>query len=436
MHPKSPPSCACNKKTLPLRKIFKMENHKRGNLVLLAGVLFNLSVGVLYAWSVLKTKLIASVADGGWGWSSTEAGLPYTVAIVFFAVGLLVGGRIQDKIGPRWVVTTGGALVGLGMILSGYVGNSVTGITVCFGFITGIGIGLGYGCVTPPALKWFHPSKKGLISGLIVGGFGIAPVYFAPVMNVLLNNFDIQKALLFMGIAVAVISIPIAQFVKNPPVGYIPQAPEGLKQSTATKPSVDITWKEMVKTKQFYLLFTMLLLSSSVGLMIIGNMSKIANTQIGITNTALLAIIVSFLAITNTAGRVFGGLMSDKIGRVNALFVVFALQSINMAGFVFYQNLPALIIGIVLVGFSYGTLLSVFPSMIADLYGLKNYGTNFGVLYLSWGLAGVVAPIAADIIYDLNGNFHTAYVIAAIMMVLMVGVNALFMKANRSAKHC
>ena len=175
----------------------------------------------------------------------------------------------------------------------------------------------------------------------------------------------------------------------------------------------------------------MFLLSSSVGLMMVGNMSKIAKTQIGITDTAILAVLVSFLAITNTSGRVLGGLMSDKIGRVNALFVVFALQMLNMACFALYQNLPALIAGIILVGFCYGTLLSVFPSITADLYGLKNYGTNYGVLYLGWGLAGVVAPIAADIIYDANGSFGVAYIVAAVMMGLMVCVNALFRKASQ-----
>ena len=237
-----------------------------------------------------------------------------------------------------------------------------------------------------------------------------------------------------MGIAVAAISIPIAQLIKNPPAGYTPPTPEKLKQAVAVKPSVDVTWRSMVKTKQFYLLFIMFLLSSSVGLMIIGNMSKIAKTQIGISDTALLAILVSFLAVTNTAGRVLGGLMSDKIGRVNALFVVFALQALNMACFMFYQSLPALSIGIILVGFSYGTLLSVFPSITADLYGLKNYGTNYGVLYLAWGLSGVVAPMVADVIFDIHGNFHMAYVVAAVMMAAMVFVNVLFKRANRIAQ--
>lgn len=406
-------------------------SQKNANLVLLGCILFNLSIGVLYAWSVIKSRLTASLGEGGWEWTSQQAGLPYTVAIVFFAIGLLVGGRIQDKIGPRKVVTVGGFLTGLGLILSGLVGNNPMGITLCYGMVTGLGIGFGYGCVTPPALKWFHPSKKGLVSGLIVGGFGIAAVYLAPLANQLLDNFGIEKTLLYLGIMVVVISVPLAQLIKNPPAGYTPAVPANLKASAA-KTSVDLTWKEMLKTKRFYLLFIMFLLSSSVGLMIIGNISKIAKTQVGITDTAFLAILVSFLAITNTSGRVLGGLMSDKIGRVNALFVVFILQALNMVGFVFYQSLATLIIGITLVGFSYGTLLSVFPSMTADQYGLKNYGTNYGILYLAWGLAGVVAPMIADIIYDANGNFTMAYIVCAVMMAVIVFVN-LLLKADLAA---
>jgi MFS family permease len=405
---------------------------KKAILILTAGVLFNLSIGALYAWSVFKTRLTASEGLGGWGWTSAEAGLPYTLAIVFFAIGLLVGGRIQDKTGPRWVVTAGGALVSLGLILSGIAGDNAAGITVCFGIITGIGIGFGYGCITPTALKWFHPSKKGLISGLIVGGFGIAPVYFAPLTNVLLNNFGIEKTFIYMGAGIMLISIPIAQLIRIPPAGYVPAVPKNVKQSISkSTPPVDFTWKEMVKTKRFYLLFIMFLASSSVGLMIIGNMSKIANTQIGITDTAFLALIVSFLAITNTFGRVLGGMMSDKIGRVNALFVVFALQALNMTGFVFYQNVAALLLGIVAAGFCFGTLMSVFPAMTADQWGIKNYGMNYGIMYLAWGLSGVAAPVMADFIYDTSGSFTAAYIIAAVMLVLMIFINFLLKKDIR-----
>ena len=399
---------------------------KKANRVLLAGILFNLTIGVLYTWSVLKTKMTAPLAGGGWEWTSRQAGQPYTFAIVFFAIGLLVGGIAQDRVGPRPVATVGGALAGAGMILSGLMGNSVIGITICFGIVTGIGIGLGYGCVTPPALKWFHPGKKGMISGLIVGGFGIAAVYLAPLTTTLLSNFSISQTFIYLGIAVAIISVLIAQLVQNPPAGYVPEERRNKNETSAKAiPSVDYTWREMVKTKRFYLLFIMYLFSASVGLMIIGNMSKIASTQIGIADPGFLALMVAFLAITNTAGRVIGGMMSDRIGRVNALFVVFAMQAVNMVGFMFYRTIPALMAGIVAAGFSYGTLLSVYPSITADQYGLKNYGTNYGVLYLSWGLAGLVTPMIADVIYDASGNFNMAYVICAILLTAIIVVNCL-----------
>ncbi|MDR2244156.1 MAG: OFA family MFS transporter [Burkholderiales bacterium] len=405
------------------------EKQKKAKVVLLAGIFFNLAIGVLYAWSVLKTKMTAPIADGGWEWTSSEAGLPYTLAIVCFALGLLIGGKIQDKTGPRWLVTAGGAFVGLGLILSGLVGNSPVGVAVCFGVITGLGIGLGYGCVSPPALKWFHPSKKGIVSGLIVGGFGLAAVYFAPLTTVLLNNYGIEKTLIFLGVGIFIVSTCLAQLINNPPEAYTPAAPAHLKEAVAKSiVTVDVSTKEMLKTKRFYLMFVMFLLSASIGLMVIGNITKIASSQLQITDTAILAILVSFLAITNTFGRVLGGLMSDKIGRVNALFVVSVLQLINMIGFIYYQNMAALAVGIVLIGFCYGTLLSVFPALVVDQYGLKNYGGNYGVLFLSWGLSGVVAPLMTDYIYDTTGKFITAYIICAGMMAVVIFANFLLKK--------
>jgi MFS family permease len=344
---------------------------------------------------------------------------------------MLIGGRIQDRIGPRWVITAGGALVGLGLILAGLVGNSVVGVTLSFGVLAATGMGFGYGCVTPPALKWFHPSKKGLISGLIVGGFGLSAVYYAPLANALLQNFGVERTFIMIGVAIFAICVPIAQLIKNPPQGYIPAAPAKMKQANtgispaASSASADFTWKEMLGTNRFRMMFLMFVLASSVASMSTGNMTKIAETQANISDAAILAIIVSFLALTNTLGRVLGGQMSDKIGRINALFVVFVLQMLNMAAFAFYQNLPSLFLGIILVGFCFGTLVSVIPALCADQYGLKNFGLNYGILFLSWGLAGVIAPIIANIFFDATGSFNIAYIICAVMMGALIFVNYL-----------
>jgi len=410
---------------------------KRARVVLIAGVLFNLSIGMLYTWSIIRTHMMA-LPDGlatGWGWTSAQAGLPFTVAVAFFAIGLLIGGRIQDKIGPRWVVTAGGFLTGLGMIVSGLVGNSPVGVTVGFGVMTGIGMGFGYGCITPPALKWFHPSKKGLVSGLIVGGFGFGAVYFGPLASALLDNFGIERAFLFMGIGVAVVSVPIAQFIRNPPAGYAPEKPKKISE-TAAKSSggIDYTWREMVRTPRFYMMFAMFMITSSVGLMVIGNVTRIATMQAGITSPALLASLVSFMAIVNMAGRIIGGLVSDKIGQVNTLFIIFAVQIANMIGFMFYASLPALIVGITGVGLCFGALLSIFPALTAGQYGLKNYGANYGIMFLAWGLSGIAAPVLADYVYDTAGAFTAAYLICAVMMAIMLAINFLFRANAAKAK--
>ena len=400
----------------------------RAGIVLTACILFNLSIGVLYAWSVLKSRLIAPIADGGYGWTSSQAGLPYSVAIIINAVAVLIGGRIQDKIGPRWVMTAGGTLVGLGLILSGFAGNSVAGVTLCFGALTGVGMGFGYGCATPPALKWFHPSKKGLVSGLIVGGFGLSAVLYALITNALLGGLGIEKTLICLGAGALVISVSIAQLIKNPSPGYIPATPAKIGQAASSAQSADATLSEMIGAKRFRLMFLMFLLAASVGLMVIGNMTKIAETQVGVSDATLLAAIVSFLAIINSLGRVAGGQISDKIGRINALFLALALQMLNMAAFAFYRNLPALFVGIILVGYCYGSLLSVMPVLCADQWGLKNFGLNYGVLFLAWGFAGVIAPLIADLFYDATGSFNTTYIICAVMMGAMIFANYLLKK--------
>jgi len=375
------------------------------------------------------------IEEDGWGWTSSQAGLPYTIAILCFALGVLLGGRIQDKTGPRWVVTTGGFMVGLGLVLSGLIGDNPVGVAVFFGVVTGLGIGLGYGCVTPSALKWFHPSRKGFVSGCVVGGFGLGAVYLAPLASALLQQLSTQNTKLFMGIAVIVFSTIAAQFIKNPPEGYIPPEPMKkandaalVKQQTAASKKllpVDYTWKEMMKTKRFIMMFTLFLFSASVGLMVLGNITKIATNQAGITDAAILAGLVSLMAIMNFAGRIIGGIISDKIGRSNTLFVVLLLQLINIAAFSFYNTLPTITAGIIGIGLCFGAILSIFPALTADEFGLKNYGINYGIIYLAWGMSGVVAPVIADYFYDISKSFSTAYIICAVMMVVMIALNYL-----------
>ncbi len=142
-----------------------MKKFDRAMQILLAGFCINLCMGILYAWSVFKKALVVDL-----GWSNADASLPYTVAIITFSLSLLVAGILQDRMGPRRVLILGTVMVGLGMIVSSFA-TSPAMLIVTFGIMTGCGIGFGYACLSPSAMKWFHPSKKGLVNGLIAAGF-------------------------------------------------------------------------------------------------------------------------------------------------------------------------------------------------------------------------------------------------------------------------
>ncbi len=255
------------------------------------------------------------------------------------------------------------------MIISSFGNHTNDASANVWRYGTGSGIGFGYACLSPSAMKWFHPSKKGLVKWLLIAaGFGLAAVYLAPLTSTLIAKYGINTSFLVLGIAVLIIAVPLAFTINNPPANYVPEAPAGYK-ATSAKP-VDINWRGMLKTPQFYSLWVMYAFASAAGLMIIGNITSIAATQANITDAAYLVVI--FLAIFNSGGRVVAGILSDKIGGVKTLMIAFVMQGINMVMFATFESEFTLIIGAAVAGVGYGTLLlAVFPSIIADFYGLK-----------------------------------------------------------------
>jgi len=396
----------------------------KAKFILLACSAFNLTIGVLYTWNMFKLRMTLPVDEGGWGWTSQQAGLPYTIGIVCFSIGVFIGGRLQDKIGPRAVATAGGICVGLGLILAGLVGANGLGIALCFGVISCIGIGFGYSSVLPTALKWFHPSQKGIVSGFVTGGFCLAAVYLTPMATAFLGRFSIEQSMMLLGIVSLITSTFIAQFVKTPALNYIAANPNKFNEKVCeSKLPVDLTSGEMIRTRRFYLMFVVFLINVSIGLMVIGNIASIAYYQAGIYNYRILATLLSSMAIMNFCGRVGGGLISDKIGRPNTLFIVIVMQMVNMLAFRFYATLPHLFLGALVAGFCFGAALSIFPAFTADQFGIKNNGANYGVIYLAYGASGFVAPLFVDYIYDTFRTYTLAYTVCAIMMCVAVLVN-------------
>ncbi|EJL7000550.1 OFA family MFS transporter [Vibrio cholerae] len=381
--------------------------------ILLAGFCINLCLGILYAWSVFNKALVTD-----FGWSAADASSPYAIATIAFSVCLLVAGILQDRMGPRNILILGTTLTGLGMIASGFA-SSVLMLNLTFGVMTGAGIGFGYACLSPSAMKWFHPSKKGMVNGLIAAGFGLAAIYLAPLTSALITHLGIQTSFMILGAGVLVIAVPLACTINNPPAGYVPAEPKlkaGQEAKVAAKVA-NLSWKAMLKTPQFYALWLMYALAASVGLMIIGNITNIASVQANLPNAVYLA---SILAIFNSGGRVAAGILSDKIGGVRTLLLAFLLQGGNMVLFATFDSEFTLIIGTAIAAVGYGTLLAVFPSITAEFYGLKNYGTNYGVLYTSWGIGGAIGAAVVGYSMTHGGGYNLAYTISAAMMAVCI----------------
>ncbi len=386
----------------------------KGWLVTIAGTGALLALGVLYAWSVFKANIPAE-----WGWADAQKSLPYSIACVVFSLMTLVGAKLLSKYGPRVVVTLGGILAGAGVIISSF-STSPWVYAIAFGGLLGSGIGFVYSSASPAALKWFPGSKTGLISGIVVAGFGMGSAWVAPLARALFATIGMQTTMLYLGIGMLVVVVFLAQFLSFPPAGFVPAGSAASK--TAAVKKTDFTPTETAKTWQFYFLWITFAFGSGAGLMVIGNLASIVKDQIGLA--AVSAVAVSALALGNGGGRVLYGVLSDKIGRKNVLLIAFLFQAALIVSLSLFvkdsplANVPLLMVLVALIGANYGANLAVFPAITKDYFGLKNFAMNYGIVYTAWGLGGFMLSQLAGAIKDATGSFTNAYMLAAGMLVV------------------
>ncbi|MBX3042446.1 MAG: OFA family MFS transporter [Candidatus Kapabacteria bacterium] len=391
------------------------DSKNKGWFVTSIGLLINLALGILYAWSVLKESILQSINSGDLsGFKCDMASLndPYAVCILAFAFSMTFAGKLQDKRGPSFTAKIGGLLVGTGFILSSLSTNYYLWI-IGFGIMGGTGIGFGYSATTPAALKWFSSAKTGLIAGIVVSGFGLAPVFIAPLASFLVGGFGLQSTMMIFGIVFLIFISGLAFFLKNPPIGYIPK--EAVKSNNAQnqpKNQVEYDSIAMLKTLRFYLMWVIFFIGSGAGLMVIGSISGIAKASMG--ESAFIA--VAIMAIGNALGRVVAGVVSDKMAKSSTLFIILVSQSglMFLCYFIMDTSPSASIIVLIatLIGFNYGANLSLFPSFTKGFWGMKNFGMNYGILMSAWGLGGFVFSRLAQSLFASTGSNNTSFLIA------------------------
>lgn len=410
-------------------------SYRRGWSVVLAGTAINLALGVLYAWSIFKAAILDSIKAGGEGafnWSASSVNDPYALACLLFAFSMIIAGRMQDKIGPRATCIIGGLLVGGGFFIASLSTNYWVWMAG-FGVMFGLGMGFGYSAATPPALRWFPPAKTGLIAGIVVAGFGLAPVYIAPLSNFLLKSFGILQSMMILGIAFGAVVCLFALMLQNPPAGYVadPNAKAVAKKSVVE----DKTPMQILGTGKFYALWVCFFIGAGAGLMVIGSATGLAKASLG----EWAFLVVAVMSIGNAAGRVIAGVVSDKIGRANTLIIALVFQAALMFAAIpvvdgTYSNALVLVLLVTFMVFNYGTNLSLFPSFAKDLWGVKNYGINYGILFSAWGVGAFALVKVGEMLKAKTGSFTMSFAVAGVLlMIAAMMANTLRAKAVEKA---
>ncbi len=361
-----------------------------------AALVMQLCLGVLYSWSVFRPVL-----EKANGWKGPQSIAPFRYSLVFFTIAMIVAGFWQDKKGPKLVGSVGGLLLGAGCLLAAFTYQSEWGLKFSYGILGGLGVGFAY--VTPIAtcVKWF-PDKRGTIVGLAVLGFGAGSLIFAPLIERLLGNdpalyaSTIPRTFMILGVAFLIFVIGAAQVFAVPPAGF---KPEGWTPPAAATTAGGATIKaefspgEMIKTWQFFALWLIYFLGTSVGITAIGQAAPLVKELAAATAVMSAGAALGIMSAFNGVGRLAWGATSDNIGRKNTTITMFAVYIV--ACVFLLRNVTSFgqaLAGLCVVGFSYGGYLAMMPAFTADFFGAKNVGANYGIVFTAWGICGFVVP--------------------------------------------
>jgi MFS transporter, OFA family, oxalate/formate antiporter len=386
-----------------------------------AALLLQFSIGAVYAWSVFSRALQnASAFD----LTKVEAALPFEVTIGMIFVGTYVGGRIQDRRGPRIVALAGGVIYAVGILIASLAHDrsQLPLLVVGYGVIGGFGLGVAY--IVPIAMlqKWF-PDKRGLITGLAVGGFGFGAVLTSPVAQRLIDaNKDVPtRAFLPLGIGYLVLSLIGASFFRNPPAGYTVPGYEPAASGTGTNGGTDYTQNEALRTPQWYLLTAILTLNVTAGIALISQAAASAAAIAGYT-AAGAAAVVGVLAVFNGGGRIVWAAASDFIGRMPAFAAMLGLQGICLLILPHASNAALFFILAAVVYLCYGGGFGTMPATAGDYFGVKYAGAIYGLMLIGWSIGGILGPIIISALIGGDKNYTVGYttigIIALASMVL------------------
>jgi len=396
------------------------------------GFVANICLGTLYGWSVFKPFIRADP----YNISLPDTTIPFSVSMLVFGITFALAGRMIARTGPRIPALIGAVCAGVGYILSGAImfapSAALPILTITFGVIAGTGCGFGYNPPIAAVGRWF-PDKRGLALGITVSGYALSPLITAPAVDFLAKSYGIAYTFIILGVIFLVLLLALGGILIFPPSDW--KAP-AVSQATANKAWVaacrDFSTREMLRSRTFYLAWMIYMIGAGAGLMVIGLTSQMAKDMTGLKGDlawmALLA--VQIYAVANASGRVAMGVVTDAIGPRRTILIMLVLQLVCLVVlFPFVTSAIVLYLVIILYGAMYGAYLSAMPALSSYFFGAKNMGPNYGLLFVAWGVGGVVLPmVMAQVLgktptyadYILGFQVTAAFVVVGLVLALVM----------------
>ena len=382
--------------------------------IALAGVFLQMALGSVYAWSVFRVPLAKQ-----FNWSISEVTLTFTISILALGFAAFFGGLWLKKVGPRVVAMTGGVLYGGGILLASFSYHGLWWLYMTYGVISGIGLGFAYIVPISVLVKWF-PDKRGLMTGIAVGGFGAGALITAPIATRLINSVGVLQTFAYLGAAYLIAAVSSAFFLKNPPEGWLPEGwkPEQ-KQQIQNNGNV-FTLSGALKTWQWWALWLLLFLNTSAGISIISQEAPMFQELANIT-PIVAAGMVGIVSIGNALGRVFWAWVSDFVGRRATFSLMFIIQILLFWFLPSIHSITGITIIVFLILMCYGGGFGTMPAFVADYFGSVNVGAIYGLMLTAWGFASAFGPLLIAHLRQLSGTFTSGlHIIAAIMALSVI----------------
>ncbi len=398
-------------------------------LIAIMGTVLQLCLGTVYAWSFFQKPLVSA-----YGWSNSQTAWTFCFAIFFLGVAAAWGGIFLPKFGPKKLAMAGGVLYGSGYLLAAFALHikSLLLLYLGFGFIGGLGLGLGYVTPVATAAKWF-PDKKGLITGMVIMGFGFGALLMSKAIApyfINLSGGNLVQVFAFIGVTMLCIAIPAGSCLKNPPKGFVPP---GMKQPVVSESGSScgdsVTAKQCIFSSRFALMWLIFFLNITAGIMFIGFQSpmlqdilKNVNPLLTVSELAAAgATLIAASSIFNGLGRFFWGGLSDRIGRVQVFRLILASQVFVFIALLFVKQPFVFGVLVCYVLLCYGGGFGSMPSFVHDVFGHRLMPVVYGVILTAWSMGGIVGPQIVAFIKDHYASSAPVYTFSSGAVLLCLG---------------